>query len=254
MVGTLGLSVFAAKPLLALSGSVYADYAAGDMGDISDDELVNRLNVALRLPIPLVRMEPVDAYESFRFDEQARPANATIYVQHPIKPEHYIEATDYPARLIAEKHAAFKKLAAALGAQSVTLKSVRNAGKSAGLSSSLPIEELGATLGIGAKFTKDGAVSEVQSTTYARTIRAPYVPEELKSWVEVDTALDLMAHTRLQSHALSDHISISATSRHGVDAEVLARVMEKDISASAAFHAMSSSVWDFDVVYHDLSQ
>lgn len=223
-----------------------------DLESASDEVLLERLNGAIRLPLPVVRMSVASAMEMFDFGDSPMPRNGEFYLRHPVWENQYVPALEYPRRLIKEKHAAFLKLAAALGAESITLKSVKVTGAGGGLSVSAPLEQIAGSLGIGAKFDKCGAVVEAFCETFAKPSRPPFVPPALQRWVSSDTELERMAFNRIEVRALSSRISLSTTSKLGVDASVLAKVGEADVAASAHFLAASTSVWEFEVKYHDL--
>jgi len=261
-VGAISLVGFA--PMVATVGAVALAGAMGkgidsNRGKVSDhqiaesdDALLAQLNEAIKLPLPVVRMTAASAMEAFDFGDIPMPKNGEFYLRHPVWENQYVPALEYPHRLIREKHAAFMKLAGALGAQSVTLRSVKLNGVSGGLSLQAPLEQIAGSLSVNAKFDKSGAVVESFTEVFAKPARAAFVPHELERWVRSDTQLERMRFNRMEARALKSSISISTTSKLGLDAGVLAKVAEVDVDASANYLAAATSVWEFEVTYHDL--
>ncbi|WP_353099565.1 hypothetical protein [Stenotrophomonas lactitubi] len=240
-------------PALEAGESSYIDRNSKELTKFSDDVLLARMNVALGLSMPAVCIEAKDALNSYKFEKSHIPANGEFYIQHPVRKNHYILASEFSAKFIAEKHAAFQKLAAALGAKSVTLKHVITSQTKSLFGAKVPIEEIGAVVGIKVKVDKSGNITEFSSSTYGRPSRAPFIPEDLRDWVQSDTELERMAFSRLEANALSSRISISTLSKQGLVADLVAKVADKETAASYGKSAVTTAVWEFDVEYHDLN-
>jgi len=251
VVATVGVAALAGTFINGGSDSS-RQKIAGDLLSTSDDALLTRLNDAIKLPLPVVRMTVASAMDAFDFGDSPMPRNGEFYLRHPVWENQYVPALEYPHRLIKEKHAAFIKLAAALGAQSVTLRSIKVNDAGGGLNLKAPLEQIAGSLSVGAKFDKSGAIVEAFSETFAKPSRAPFVPPALQRWVSSDTELERMAFNRIEVRALESRISLSTTSKLGLDAGVLAKVAEGEVAASANYLAAATSVWEFEVKYHDM--
>ncbi|ELC7321893.1 TPA: hypothetical protein UM515_000245 [Stenotrophomonas maltophilia] len=220
--------------------------------DTPDDQLIERLGKALKFTIPLIRLTPAIADDVFTFDYLKPIENGKFYVLHPVRHSHYVLAADYPQRVLVETHSTFLKLAAALGAKSVKLTSVTAEESKKGGGFKAPIEEIKAVLGLKASVDESVSATYSHEKTFDKQSQAPHVPEDLKQWVESDTNLETMAHLRLKNGVTKDHVSISVARKAGVDAELLAKVGDKEASANATYHAASTSTWHFAVEYHPL--
>lgn len=266
LAGLGGVGMLAAAPVTATAGiAALASGAAIKLGsgligrtppenaeELSDAALLEQLEAALKLPMPVTRMTVAEAMAAFRFGDSPMPRNRELYLRHPIWDNQYVPALEYPNRIIREKHAAFMKLAAALGAESITLKSVKVSSSSGGAKLKAPLEQIAGSLAISAKFDNTGTVMEAFTDTFAKPDGAPYVPDELQRWVETDTELERMAFNRMKAKALASRISLSTSSRVGLDADVLAKVADAEVSASANYLAAATSIWEFEVKYHPL--
>jgi len=247
------LASYLAGPAIEAGENSYIERCSKELASVSDVVLLERMNSALGMSVPAVRVEAADALRLFKFEKSHIPTNGEFYIQHPVRKDQYILAVEFSTKFIAEKHAAFQKLAAALGAKSATLRHVRTKQAKSIFAGRVPIEEIGATVGINFKVDKSGNVSESRSTTYGRPSKSPFVPEELRDWVQSDTELENMAFSRLEANALSSRINISTSSKQGLVADLVAKMSEREVSASYRNSDLSTTVWEFEVEYHDLS-
>ncbi len=218
----------------------------------SEMELVARLGAALKFTIPPIWLAPSIADDVFKFDHLNSVENGKFYLLHPVTLDHYVLATDYPQRVLLEMHAAFVNLAAALGAKSLKLTSVTSTESKKGGGLKLPVEEINGVLGITASFDESGSVTYSHEKTFNRQMLEPHVPVELKPWVETDTSLRAMANLRLRNGITTDRVSISVSSKFGIDAELLAKVGDREAAANAVYRAAATSSWHFVVEYHPL--
>lgn len=221
-------------------------------GNTSEEMLIARLGKALKFTIPPILLAPSIADDAFKFDHLKSVENGKFYLLHPVAHDHYVLAADYPQRVLLETHAAFVDLAASLGAKSVKLTSVTTTESARGGGLKLPLEEINGVLGITASFDNSGGVTYSHEKTFNRQVLDPHVPEELKPWVETDTNLRSMANLRLRNGITTDRVSISVASKFGIDAELLAKIGDKEAAVSAVYRAAATSSWHFAVEYHPL--
>ena len=196
-------------------------------------------------------VSPAEAEQAFRFDTLTPPQDGSLYVQNPCNINHYILPSEYDVRMAREKVAAFRQLAAQLGAKKLTLVSASLKSKKSGFwgraKSTLP--EAAAQAGLVATFDADESVSHQVYAEYGKPVKPPSIPESLRAWIETDPDFRSMAHDRMEARLERDRVALELKSTSSFDASVVAMMNKIGVAVGGKFESLIHSVWNYEVEY-----
>lgn len=199
--------------------------------------------------VPSARASPEEAQRAFRFDVAHYPEDGTVYVQHPCFTDYYLQPADFHARVAKEKVAAFKQLAAALGAKKLTLTAATSLEKGGLFNASVPLPKVAAQIGLNVGFTEKGSVEHQVYAEFDEPIEAPAVPEDLRPWLAMDPEFRTMARTRTEQRLRVDKLSLEVRESAGMHAKLAAKLMGKGLDLGGEYTRLSHTVWKYDVEY-----
>lgn len=231
----------------------YVRLASKNVNKASESELLNRLNLALGLGFDLKLLSPDAALKSLDFDPGHIPNNGGIYIQHPLNPNHYIEAEIYQQSVATEKCEAFQRLAASLGAKKILLTSVHCSEFKGDMKLKTPIEEIGAAIGLQVNADESGKITEKVVKEFGRpNFNKPHVPEHLEKWVNADPRLKTMALDRLTANALRSSVMLDFSENLGMGGTFFAKLNDGETTGSYTYKTIRKISWSFDVEYYEL--
>lgn len=237
-----------------LGRDLYRRSAVKLLSKMPEEEVLSRFNTSMDLGVPAVCFEPSRAIGDFDFGVGHIPKDGDIYIQHPINKSFYISPSEFSRTICSEKEAAFLRLAATLGAKSIRLNSIQTNDTKGFFNSKFSAPEIAADLGFNATFDKNGSVmKEVVKEFNRPKFKDPFVPEDLKRWVEFDTDLRTMSSDRIEANASRCTVKLEYSQNLGLGGELSAKIADRGFNAGGNFKSMSKSIWSFDVEYYDLS-
>jgi len=249
--------VYPLSPLLPLFVRFYTEKIldswmktkAKEYKNKSVQELLSEIDEALDLGISLALFEPSDAVRLFKFGVGHTPINGSVYVQHPIIHDAYINPADFSRTVSREKEAAFRQLASSLGAKKLTLINANIETKKGRFGSSVSIPKVAAQIGINVTVDEHGSLIRKVYSEYGKPRREPYVPEDLQPWVDMDADLRTMVRGRINGNLLKDTITLEFKEGMGIGGELAAKLGDRGFSITGSYEAIHHSVWYFDVEY-----
>jgi len=222
--------------------------------DKPEDEVLSVVDDALDLGVSPVLFNPSDAVRMFKFGVGHTPSDGTVYVQHPIIPDAYINPADFSRTVSKEKEAAFRQLASALGAKKLTLINANVQTKRSIFGSSVSIPEAATQIGIKVEVDQSGSLVKKVYSEYGEPRRAPHIPPDLQPWVDMDPDLRTMARDRIEGHLLKNTITLEFKEGIGIGGEVAAKLAGRGFSITGSYSAICHSVWYFDVEYYPVKE
>lgn len=219
----------------------------------SIDELKKEVDQGLRLSTPPVLISPSDAVRIFKFGVGQTPVDGSIYIQHPIITDAYIDPADFSRTVSKEKEAAFRQLASSLGAKSLVLTNATVRTKRGLLGTTVSLPEAASEIGIVLSLDKSGTFVRKVYSEYGLPRRGPWVPPDLKPWIEMDPDLRTMARDRIEGHLLKNTITLEFKEGIGIGGEIAAKLAGRGFSVSGSYEAICHTIWYFDVEYHPIN-
>lgn len=214
-----------------------------------EELFVAALEWALDLEGKVYWYDPIEATRLFRFDIGHVPQDGEIFVQHPTSPNHYILASEYSRWAAREKEAAFRRLAAALGAKEIRLVSAEVKSSSRGIKTSIPLQQIANQIGISAQFDKKNSLVKGVHSKFGKPSSSPKIPQDLESWVDADPDLKTMAYGRLEANLEYDKVTLEFYEKTGVSGEIAAKLMSKELSFGNKQEDTVHSIWHYEIEY-----
>lgn len=196
---------------------------------------------------------PSDAIRQLRFGVGQTPVDGSVYVQHPIISDAYIDPADFSRTVSKEKEAAFRQLATCLGAKSLTLVNATVKTTRGLFGSTVSLPSAASEVGIKVSLNQSGEFVRKVYSEYGLPRRSPYVPPDLQPWVEMDPDLRTMARDRIDGHLLKSAITLEFKEGIGIGGEVAATLAGRGFSASGTYEAICHSIWYFEVEYYPIN-
>ncbi len=219
---------------------------------ILKEEILKTIQEELKLSTRIHCVSPEEA-KNIQFDIGDRATNGSFYLQHPFLGNVYIRPSDYETTLAREKEAAFRRLASTLGAKSITLKDAKFFEKNGDLSVNTKLPHIVCSnIGISANFESNGAVVKEVYSEYGIPRKAPYIPDELKTWVNIDSDLRTMAQDRLEGHLIKHQVTLKFKDSFTGGGKVAVEIAKKGLDVGGAISKNVSSVWSFEVEYYPI--
>jgi len=236
------------NPLLKLDSSLRAILTLRRSRE-SPDELRATISRILDLGAPLAVVSQEHATQRFRFDVGGVPRAGRIYIRHPHTLDRYLAPEDFSVTVARAKEAAVRQLASALGAKKLVLVSGTVHKKRSFFSLSVPIKEVAAEIGIRAEFDAKGEVLRSVYSEFGPPTAPPYVPDDLRPWVEADLDLRTMVRTRIEGNLMKDQVRMEFSDSLHAGASVAAKVASLNVGAAAQYRRLHRSTWQFEVEY-----
>lgn len=216
------------------------------------EEILKAIQKELNLSAEIHCISPLEA-KNIQFDIGDSATNGSFYLKHPVLNSVYIRPCDYEATLAREKEAAFRRLASSLGAKKIVLKDAKFFEKSGELSSSitLPIM-ISSNIGININFEQNGTIIKEVYSEYGPPRSKPYIPEELKSWVEIDPDLRLMANDRMEGNLVKHQVTLQFKDTFTGSGRIAFQIAKKGLDSGGSVVKNVSSIWTFEVEYYPI--
>jgi len=199
--------------------------------------------------LPAIHLSPEVAQRAFRFDVGHYPVDGTVYSQHPCFPDYYLLPAEFQVRVAREKVAAFKQLAAALGAKRMTLLTASTTDRRGFLGAKSSLQEAAAQIGMSATISASDSVSEQSYAEFDDPCRSPFIPEELSGWVAMDANFRTMAANRTNARQRIDRVSLEVRETAGITAEAAARLAGKGLELGGKYQKLAHSIWSYEIEY-----
>ncbi len=222
--------------------------------DKDNNYLIAELEKTLDLRVPLAVYSPSEAQAIFQFDVGHTASNGTLYLLHPLFPNRYIAPSEFSRILAREREAAFRQLAAALGAKKIELIQVTVKTKKGFFGAKVSIPEAAADVGIKASFDKEGSFSRQVYATFGKPHLPPHVPEDLEPWVAMDPDLRTMVRARVDANQLQFRINLEFKQMESIGGEIAAKVAGRGLGIGGSFDKLTHSVWSFEVEFWDRAE
>ncbi|WP_171493637.1 hypothetical protein, partial [Acinetobacter soli] len=218
------------------------------------EQILKQIQKELNLSTEIYCVSPLQA-SHIQFDIGDRATNGSFYIKHPLLENIYIRPCDYETTLAREKEAAFRRLASSLGAKSIILKDAKFFDQKGNLSTNAKLPQIVCSnIGISANFEKNGAVIREVYSMFGEPRKAPYVPEELKSWTLIDPDLRTMAHDRLEGHLIKHQITLKFKDSFTGSGKIASEIANKGLDIGGSISKNVSSVWFFEVEYYPITE
>lgn len=199
--------------------------------------------------LPAIHLSPEAAQRAFRFDVGHYPVDGTVYSQHPCFPNHYLLPAEFQVRVAREKVAAFKQLAAALGAKRMTLLTASTTDRRGLLGAKVSLQEAAAQIGMSAAISASDSVLEQCYAEFDDPGRSPFVPDELCSWVAMDANFRTMVANRTKARQRIDRVCLEVRETAGLTAEATARLAGKGLELGGKYQKLAHSIWSYEIEY-----
>jgi hypothetical protein len=222
--------------------------------DKDDAFLMAEFENSLGLNVPIARFTPSEARRLFRFDVGHTASNGTLYLRHPTFEDRYIAPAEFSRILAREREAAFRQLAAALGARQLELVQASVKTKKELFGSKVSIPEAAADVGIKASFDSDGSFRRQVYATFGKPLSIPHVPADLEPWVAMDPDLRTMARARTEANQLSIRVNLEFKQTQSLGGQVAAKVAGRGLDIGGTYKELSHSTWSFEVHFWDRSE
>ncbi|MGK7913575.1 MAG: hypothetical protein AB4050_19140 [Synechococcus sp.] len=193
--------------------------------------------------------EPSKAKRQFKFDVGYTPKDGDILVQHPIDRDLYISPAHYSRRVSREKEAAFRQIAAALGAKELRLVSAEIKEKRFFWGGSLSLKEAATQVGIHADLDQSGSLIKSVYSRFGKPDFLPKVPPDLQQWVESDPDLKTMVRGRIEANLEYDRVTLEFSERIGIGGEIAAKIASQGLTFGGKNERVFHSVWYYEVEY-----
>lgn len=191
-----------------------------------------------------------DAISNLIFDFGNSPKECELFVQHPINIKRYIRPDIFNKTLSQEKNAAFRQIAATLGAKEITLISCEIIGKNKKAKGEAGLSEAAAQAGFSVELDENNIMKRNCYASFNPPKRKPYVPDDLKLWIERDADLKTMVRNRLEANVKKEIIKLEFSEHNSIGGEIAAKIASTGIFGfgvkKEVFH---HSIWHFEVEY-----
>jgi hypothetical protein len=208
---------------------------------------IDQLRAALkRGEIPIPHLSPREAVDRFKFDYN-HPNDGSVYIAHPVLPDHYLIPALANERLAQEKVSAFLDLTAALGAQKMEIVSAELLGQNK--KGDLKISDEAAKIGIEYSSSSNADLSRKAYREFKQPNKAPFIPSHVIKWLEEDSMFRSLAYARLKSNIMSDKIQLRIENRYSIASSITLGFEDLGIAAGGKSKEVCSSVFGFSIEY-----
>lgn len=255
-LGTKNLAISIINPLRPFFDfkhhSILFNIIQGITASNSEEQLLSMLGVlekVLDIKYKIYWYDYPDAVRLFTFDVGHTPRECEILLQHPINQDRYIVAPTYSHRISREKEAAFRQLAAALGAKELRLISAEIKEKRGFLSSAISFQQAAAQVGISVDFDQSGNLVKKVYSRFGKPDFPPNIPTDLQCWVDSDPDLKTMAYGRVNANLEYDRVSLEFRESMGIGGEIAAKVWSRGLDLDGKYEQIFHSVWQYEIEY-----
>lgn len=196
------------------------------------------------LPIP--HLSPREAWTRFQFDH-GHPQDGAVYISHPVLDNHYLIPALANERLAQEKVAAFMDLTAALGAKEMYLVNAEILDRKKAAKFDIATEA--AKVGIEYTRINNADVERKLFRQFQKPSKPPYVPENIKKWLEEDPKMRSVANARINAKVVKDQALIKIENRIDIASSVTVGFEKRSIGAGGEMKNVISQVFSFSIEY-----
>lgn len=237
-----------------ISSKIYANHLMSKHENMSDEQLIGLIDKYLDLGVSPNLVSPSEAVLRFKFEVGHTPRDGSIYIQHPVLEDVYIDPADFSRTVSKEKEAAFRQLASSLGAKNLTLVNATFKKTKGFFGAKASIPDAATDVGIKVVLERNGAFVKKVYSEYGSPRRKPCVPADLQRWVDIDPDLRTMARDRIDGHLLKSTVTLEFKEGIGIGGELAAKIASKGFGISGSYQAISHTVWHFDVEYYPINE
>jgi hypothetical protein len=210
------------------------------------EEVLHRLQQG-ELPFPVVR--PEIARSRLRFDVGLFPQAGQIYLQHPCAADHYLQPATFDERIAREKVAAFKKIAADLGARKLTLRAVIVHDKTFFGGAKFSAKDAAESIGLGVSGDAKGNVEIQTMAEFGKPKTKPRLHPEHQVWVDAYPEFQAMVYCRLEQNLLRDQVRLEVTRNSAIEAGLLGRLQGANLDVGGKLKEVVQQSLSFEVEY-----
>ena len=255
-LGTKSIAISTINPLRPFFNfkdhSIFLDVIKGITASNSEEQLLSMLGVlekVLDIKHKIYWYDYSDAVRFFTFDIGHTPRECEILLQHPINQDRYVIASTYSRRISREKEAAFRQLAAALGAKELRLVNAEIKEKRGFLGSSISFQQAAAQVGVSADFDQSGNLVKKVYSRFGKPNFLPSIPIDLQCWVDSDPDLQTMAYGRIKANLEYDRVNLEFRETMGIGGEIAAKVGSRGFDFAGKYEQVFHSVWQYEIEY-----
>ncbi|MCD4670966.1 MAG: hypothetical protein K8S14_11035 [Actinomycetia bacterium] len=198
--------------------------------------------------IPIPHLSPSEATDRFGFDH-GHPQDGMAYLLDATRSYYYLVPAIANERLAQEKVAAFLELSSALGSKKLELVSAELLEQTMKGKTDIPLKQVGAQIGIDASFGIKDELNRKVYSEFEKPSNAPYIPDKVVRWLDVDPMFRSMASTRLNGTLLRTRVSLNISSTIDIGAKALAAIKSFKVSVGGEYHKVVRSSWSFEIEF-----
>lgn len=218
--------------------NTYGVFGAGDL---------KRLFKVGKIPIP--HLTQAESVQRFSFDHQ-HPQNGMVYLMNATRDSHYLVPAIANERLAQDKVAAFYEIAGTLGTKKLELVSGNVVETTAKGKVEVPLPEVAGQVGINASFGANNELQRHLSAEFGEPLEAPFVPDHLARWLDVDPLLSALVRNRINGQVSKTRFSLNIGNTLDVNAEVVASLANNfKVGVGGAYKHVARSTWSFDIEF-----
>ena len=148
-----------------------------------------------------------------------------------------------------EKIAAFKKIAADLGAKELKIRAVQVRSKKGWFGGTVPVPEVAGELGLELSYKEDGEVEEQTFARFGRPkTKARLAPEHSK-WANQFPNLSAMVYCRIEQSLEYDRVHLEVKDTWSVNGKLLASIAGQGVNIGGGYESVSHSIWHYEIEY-----
>ncbi|MFS0884407.1 hypothetical protein [Aeromicrobium sp. 179-A 4D2 NHS] len=198
----------------------------------------------LRMQGTIVRPIALETAEALRFPP-GHPRTNVVYAAHPVDVGAYIPAADFHRFLFQHKVAEAQRLIRALGAKSVTVRSVHGWSREAAAQLGLSVTEpsTGVATNVSASADRSLGSNEEIITTMTLTPQGhPLVPDDVV-WFPHEPLWQEIARARIESGLREFSIDVRSSDDFGINSKLKASVEKVGLEAGGKFVEHVETTW-----------
>ena len=154
-----------------------------------------------------------------------------------------------------QTQSAFNRIAGTLGAKKVTLLSAKVEAKKGRGRAEVPLPDtVAAQVGINAAFGAESRMSQQTYLEFDKPDRPPFVPPDLKPWVNGDSTIEAMAGTRLETNVTRHKAVLELKENDQYNARIVAQYDQIGFDVGGEYESLTHSFWHFDIEFWPKSE
>lgn len=207
----------------------------------------------MKIPTEVTYVSLEDA-KKLKIPKEDKVTENSFFIKHPHIKDLYIRPENFQIELAKAKENVYIQLAIAFGAKEIRLMTNSFNSSNKKIKSNIPLPQYGLLSGFGVFF--DTTTNEYRSTvrTYDKGDQPPYIPDNLKEWVDQDMELLTMWEGRKdgkqqKTHAMTLHYFNETKGGVQVAASLL-NILNQEFNVKTTQEKFESISVLFEIEYH----